>query len=166
MFVTISFWALAYGSALAFNEPAATASGDVIGRAGAGFGLSLVLVPVVFAVAAFASLREEAPTMVIAGMAVSVAVALPLLALGNPVAALISGYAAGAVVTLSRPEGMPLRNRILAAAAVAVVVHVGLVTVPAPTAWVAPALPFTAMGVADGLTRHVPGRRDTAEEPS
>lgn len=104
--------------------------------------------------------------MVVAGMALAVAVGLPLLSLGNPVAALISGYAAGAVVTLSRPEGMPLRNRVLAAAAVAVVVHVGMVTVPAPTAWMAPALPFTAMGVADGLTRHVPGRRDTAEETS
>ena len=160
--MTISFWALAYGSALAFTEPAADASNEVIGRAGAGFGLSLIMVPVVFAAAAFASLREDAPVMVIAGMALSVAVGLPLLVLQNPVAALISGYAAGAVVTLSRPEEMPLRNRVIAAAVVAVVVHLGMLTIPAPTAWIAPALPFTAMGIADALTDHRPDRRENA----
>ena len=156
MFVTISFWALAYGAALAFSESAAEPAGDVVARSGAGFGLSLIMVPVVFAAAAFTSRRENAPIMILAGMGLSLAVGLPALALRNPVAALITGYAAGAVVTLSRPAGMPLRNRIIAAAAVALLVHLGMVTLPAPTAWIAPALPFTAMGIADGLTRHQP----------
>lgn len=154
MFVTISFWALVYGSALAFTEGAV--SDEAIARSGAGFGLALVLVPVVFAAAAFASARVDAPVMVLAGMGVAVAVALPLLILRNPAAALITGYAAGAVVSLSRPDGWPLRNRWIAAGVVGIIVHAGLLLVPAATAWVAPALPFTAMGLADALTRHTP----------
>lgn len=160
MFVTISFWALAYGSVLAFTESGADVSSDVVGQAGAGFGLSLVMVPVVFAAAAFASLREDAPVMVLAGMGLAVAVGLPALALRNPLGALITGYAAGAVVSLSREEGQPLRNRIIAAGVVSLVVHLGLIAVPAPTAWIAPALPFTAMGIADALTRHQSNRDD------
>lgn len=161
MFVTISFWALIYGSALAFSDGAEVAD-EVIARAGAGFGLALVLVPAVFAAAAFASSRIDAPVMVLAGMGISLAVGLPLLILRNPAAALITGYAAGAVVTLSRPDGWPLRNRWIAAAVVGVVAHLGLLFLPAPTAWVAPALPFTAMGLADALTRHEPGQRAAA----
>ncbi len=165
MFVTISFWALVYGSALAFSDGAAV-SDEVISRAGAGFGLSLVLVPVVFAAAAFASARVDAPVMVLAGMGVSLAVGLPLLILRNPAAALVTGYAAGAVVTLSRPDGWPLRNRWIAAGGVGVVAHLGLVFLPAATAWVAPALPFTAMGLADALTRYVPTPRQEPADPA
>lgn len=150
--MTISFWALAFGAAVAFTEPAATAGTEAMGRAGAGFGLSLVMVPAVFAAAAFMSGREDAPIMVLAGMGLALAVGLPALVLGNPIAALITGYAAGAVVTLSRPAGWPLRNRAIAAAGVGVLVHLGMLVLPAPTAWIAPALPFTAMGLADALT--------------
>lgn len=164
MFVTISFWALAYGAAVAFTESAADPASDVIAQAGAGFGLSLLMVPAVFAAAAFASTRQDAPIMVLAGMGLALAVGLPLLVLRNPIAALISGYAAGAVVTLSRPDGMPLRNRIIAAVVVTVVVHLGLLALPAPTAWIAPALPFTAMGIADALTRPAASKDADAQE--
>ena len=156
--MTISFWALVYGSAISFSE-SAEATPELVGRAGAAFGLSLVLVPAVFAAAAFASSRVDAPVMVLAGMGLMLAIGLPLLALGNPAAALISGYAAGAVVTVSRPDGWPLRNRVVGAVAVAVVAHVGLLFLPGPTAWLAPAMPFTAIGLADGFTR---GPRDDA----
>lgn len=149
--MTISFWALIYGSALAFTD--GEQNTEALGQAGAGFGLALVLVPVVFAAAAFISLRIDAPIMVLAGMGVALGVGLPLLVLRNPAAALITGYAAGAVVTLSRPDRHPLRNRWIAAGIVGVLVHVGLVLLPAPTAWIAPALPFTAMGIADLFTR-------------
>ena len=153
MFVTVSFWAMAYGAALAFSESDGALGTDALAQSGAGFGLSLLLVPVVFATAAFASLREDAPIMTLAGMGVAMAIGLPLLILRNPVAALISGYAAGAVITVSRPPKQPLRNRWIAAGVVALLVHVGLLVLPAPTAWIAPALPFTAIGLADAFTR-------------
>lgn len=153
MFVTISFWAMMFGAALAASESGGELSADALGQSGAGFGLSLLLVPVVFASAAFVSLREDAPIMTLAGMGVAIGVGLPLLILENPVAALISGYAAGAVVALSRPAKQPLRNRWIAAAVVALLVHAGFeVGLEAPTAWIAPALPFTAMGIADLFT--------------
>ena len=164
MFVTISFWALVYGSALAFSD--GSGSDEVIARAGAGFGLSLVLVPAAFAAAAFLSARVDAPVMVLAGMGLALAVGLPLLILRNPAAALITGYAAGAVVTLSRPDGWPLRNRWIAAGGVGVIAHVGLLVVPAATAWVAPALPFMAMGLADSLTTHDPSPRGEPVDPA
>lgn len=163
MFVTVSFWALAYGVAISFNE---TADTELVTRAGGAFGLSLILVPAVFASAAFLSRRVDAPVMVLAGMGVFLGVGLLSLVLRNPVAALVTGYAAGAVVSLSREEGTSLRNRWIAAAVVGVVVHVGFVVIPAPTAWIAPALPFTAMGIADAMTRRDPDASRTVEGSS
>ncbi len=149
MFVTISFWALVYGGAI---SNVSEVDADLVGRAGSAYGLALILVPAVFASAAFLSRRTDAPIMVLAGMGVFLGVGLLALVLGNPAAALITGYAAGGVVSLSRDDGLPLRNRWIAAAAVGVVVHAGFVVLAAPTAWLAPALPFTAMGLADALT--------------
>lgn len=149
-----------YGLAVAFTgeTPAGAIGGvDTVEVAGGGIALSLLLVPAVFAVATFSSARENAPIWTLAGMGLLVAVGTPLLAIPppNPAAGLIAGYAAGAVVTLSRPAGFPLRPRIIAAAVVVVVAFVGLAVVPAPTAWLAPALPFTAMGIADLFTEPV-----------
>lgn len=163
MFVTVSFWALMYGVAISFNE---TADTELVTRAGGAFGLSLILVPAVFASAAFLSRRVDAPVMVLAGMGVFLAVGLLSLVLRDPAAALITGYAAGAVVSLSREEGTPLRNRWIAAAGVGIFVHAGLAVLPAPTAWIAPALPFTAMGIADAMTRPDPDAGEVVEGSS
>ena len=111
MFVTISFWALIYGSALAFSDGAEVAD-EVIARAGAGFGLALVLVPAVFAAAAFASSRIDAPVMVLAGMGISLAVGLPLLILRNPAAATTQHDKS--VSSVSLDQGAPRHLRIIA----------------------------------------------------
>lgn len=123
-------------------------------QATSALGLSLILVPAVFATAAFVSARDDAPIGTLAGMGVFVALGAILLVLPppNPLAALIAGYTGGAVVTLSRPQGMSRRNRWIATGVVVVVVFVGFLTVPAAIAWLAPAMPFTAMGIADAYT--------------
>jgi hypothetical protein len=162
--VTVSFWALAYGAAISFTE--ASVDTELVTRAGGAFGLSLILVPMAFAAAAFVSRRDDAPLMVLAGMGLFLVVGLPVLVLRNPVGALITGYAAGAVVSLAREEGTGLRHRAVAAAIVGVVVHLGFLAVPAPTAWLAPALPFTAMGIADGFTASRRGQAGTDAPPN
>jgi hypothetical protein len=149
--VTISFWSLAYG--LAVGEAGTPAgSGDATTVSVAAVALGIALVPFVFLIATFVSKRVDAPLMVLAGMGLAIAVSLPLLAFRNPLASLIAGYAAGAVFTLSRPAGTSWRNRAFAAAGVAAFAVAGMEVAFIATAWLAPAMPFTAMGLADLFT--------------
>jgi hypothetical protein len=152
--VTFAFWGLAYGNAVL--EVGATPSGSAenvesIGLLAIGFGLSSV--PLAFLLAGLVSRRPDWPIWTLAAMGLALAVGLPLLALGNPLGSLLAGCAAGAVVSVDRPEGTDWHYRAIAAAIVAVVAVGGmLVPVLFPlVAAVGPAMPFTAMGLADAL---------------
>lgn len=74
-----------------------------------------------------------------------------MLIFGNPAAALLAGFAAGAVVSLSRPPELDWRYRAVAAATVSLLVIAGLGTTATfiPVAIIGPALPFSAVGLSD-----------------
>ena len=142
-----------YGLGEAFTADAATVDAEAVAQAGAGIGLALLLVPAVYATAGLASSHPEWHVMTLGGMGLFVAVGALLLVVPptNPLAAMIGGYGAGAVVTLSRPPGTGFRHRAIGVAVGTAVVFVGFLVVPAAIAWLAPALPFTAVGIADLL---------------
>ncbi len=123
--------------------------GDPLATAGAALSLSLVLVPLAFVVAARMSRRVDWPIGVLIAMGVTLAAGLPLLILRDPLGVLIAGYAAGAVSSLSRPEGTTWHRRGIAAIVVAVVVLAGNRFLPLVSLVFAPALPFTVMGLVD-----------------
>lgn len=158
-FVTVGFWAMAYGLAAGAAGTPANPGQDTTMIAAAGVSLAVLLIPAAMAAAAFISRRPDAPVAVLAGMGLSIAVGLPLLWFRNPLAALIAGCAAGAVVTLRRPEGTTWHPRAIAAAMVAVVVLVGMAVLFVPTTLLAPALPFSAVGICDLVTARTPGPR-------
>jgi hypothetical protein len=87
--------------------------------------------------------------MVFYGMGLALAGGLPLLFFRNPLASLIAGYAAAAVITVSLPEGVTWHYRAVAAAGVALFTLGGMMVAFVPTAVVAPGLPFLATGLAD-----------------
>lgn len=140
---------MAYGLAVGAAGTPADPDRDTTMIAAAGVALAVVLMPAGFAAAAFISRRPDAPIGVLYGMGLALGIGLPLLWFGNPLAALIAGYAAGAVVTVAPPEGATWHNRAIAAAAVVLIALVGMATVFVPTAVIAPGLPFTAVGLAD-----------------
>lgn len=141
---------MAFGATVAIQgAPDGGSVEQQVELAGAGIGLSLLVVPVAFLAAAWVSRKEDWPLWTAAAMGLSLLVGLPLMAFGDPLAALLSGFAAGAVVALSRPEGTSWRPRAVAAAVVAVLALLGGRSVFIVFALVGPALPFTAMGLVD-----------------
>lgn len=140
---------MAYGLAVAVAGTPAAPDSDGSSVATASVGLSLLMMPAAFVSAAFISRRNDAPLAVLAAMGLALAVGLPLLVFGNPIAALIAGYAAGAVVTMHLPEGITWHYRAIAAAVVTVVSLAGMTVAFLATATIAAALPFTATAVAD-----------------
>jgi hypothetical protein len=140
---------MAYGLAVAAAGTPAdpAASGTMI--AAAGVGLAVLLIPFALATVTLVSRRPDWPLAVLYGMGLSLVVGLPLLMFRNPLASLIAGYAAAAVVTVSLPDGVTWHNRAIAAAIVALVTLGGMMVAFVPTAVVAPGLPFLATGLAD-----------------
>ncbi|MEE8600411.1 hypothetical protein [Euzebya tangerina] len=151
-FVTVSFWAMAYGLAVASAGTPADPGADGASIATAGVALSVALMPLGFGVTAWVSKRPDWPIAVLSAMGLALAVGLPTLIFRNPLASLMAGYAAGAVVALARPLGTTWHNRAIAAAIATTVVLIGMSMLFLPTAIIAPALPFTAMGLADLFT--------------
>lgn len=151
----------AYGLAvLTSGLPNGGAEEEQVGTGLLALAVGLSLVPAAMAVAAFVSRREDPFIGVLAGMGLAVAVGLPTLVFRNPVASLIIGYAAGAVVAVSRPYGTRWYARGVAAAIVAVIAVVGMSVAFAPTAVIAPALPFTAAGMGDLFAKRDPWSED------
>lgn len=152
--VTISFWALAYGTAvLSAGETVAGSTENTESTGVLAIGLALSSVPFAFLLAAWTSRREDWPIGTLAAMGMALVVGLPLLIWRNPLAALLAGFAAGAVVSLARPEGTTWHYRAIAAAIVAVIAIAGMSidVLFLPVAALGPALPFSAMGAADAL---------------
>jgi hypothetical protein len=140
---------MAYGLAVAAAGTRADPSADGTMTAAYGVGLSVLLIPFALITVALISRREDWPLMVFYGMGLALAVGLPLLIFRNPLLSLVAGYAAGAVISVSLPAGVTWHNRAIAAAVVTLVTLGGMMVAFTPTAVIAPALPFTAVGVAD-----------------
>lgn len=162
--VTVAFWLLAFGAAVAGAGQTPTGRVDN-GTLSSGFvGLSLLVSPLAFVLAATLSRRRDWPLWVAAAMGLSVAVGLPLLVFGNPLSAMLSGFAAGAVVSVAYVDGLGWHHRAIAAAVVSLIALAGMSVsfLFVPLAIVGPALPFTAVAVSDMLAQR---RVDVDAEP-
>ncbi|MBY5160906.1 hypothetical protein [Salsipaludibacter albus] len=157
----VSFWTTAYGlTVLTSGLPNGGGEEQQVSTGLLALAVGLSLVPAAMAAAAFVSRRDDPFIGVLAGMGLAVAVGLPTLLFRNPVASLIVGYSAGAVVAVSRPSGTSWHARAVAAAVVSVIAVVGMSVAFVPTAVIAPALPFTAAGVGDLFAKRDPWAED------
>lgn len=139
----ISYWSIVLAFAMRSTE-----AGDPFGP----FALGLALVPFVYLVLAFVSVHQKAPGAVLSGMALALVVGATLLFLaGNPVVAVVAGYASGGVVALRPEPGVLLRRRAGGAAMATLLVWLLLVVAEPVAIFFAPAIPLTAVGIADGV---------------
>jgi hypothetical protein len=130
------------------------ASEDRAGAPSAGpliaFGLSLV--PFVFLALAVLSDHPRTPGAVVKAMLLAIAVGVPVSALAaDAVTGLIAGVGAGGIVALRADPDQGWKPRAIAVALAAVYVFFLLRTSSDVALVVAPALPFTGIGVADHL---------------
>jgi hypothetical protein len=124
------------------------------------FGLALV--PFVFVVLAFLSEHPRAPGAVLRAMALALLVGIPVSALAaDAVTGLVAGIGAGGIVALRADLAHDWKPRALAVLIVTAFVFVTLRTVSPVALLLAPALPFTAVGVADHLSER---RRENLAE--
>lgn len=142
---------MAYGTTVLGAGTTPSGTGDATSIGLVGIGMSISLMPIAFVVAGMVSRKPDWYIWVLAAMGLAIAVGLPLMYFRNPLAALLAGFSAGAVVALDRPEGTDWHARAIAAFLVAVVVVLGMQVQPLffVLAAIGPALPFTAIGVAD-----------------
>jgi hypothetical protein len=147
-------WGLLAGLvSLASENPKAPAPAPFIA-----FGL--MLVPFAFLVLAFVSENPRAAGAVVKALTLFLLVGIPVSALAaDAVTGLVAAVGAGGVVALRADEGHSMKARALAVFAVTVYVFVLLRTVGDLALLLAPALPFTSVGVADHLSERRAERR-------
>lgn len=140
---TVSYWAVVLAFATAEREGATEPSLGALA-----FGLAIT--PLVFVTLAAASGHPSVTVGALAGMGLFLLVA-PLLALFvDPVTGMVAGFGAGAVVAMRREQVHGLRPRAVAVVIGLVAVVVGLFVFPPVAVAFGPAVPFVAVGAADG----------------
>jgi hypothetical protein len=136
----------------------AAATGPGGPDAGPLIAFGLALVPFVFVVLAFLSEHPRAPGAVLRAMGVAVLVGVPVEAVArDAVTGLVAGVGAGGITALRAELTHDWKARALAVLAVSAFVYLLLRTATAPALLLAPALPFTAIGVADHLVERQAG---------
>jgi len=141
------YWSLLIGVV----SVASTKSGGVASP-GLWIAFGLMLLPFVFVALAFASGHPHAPGAVAKAMALAVVVGVPVSALSaDAVTGFVAGVGAGGIVALRSDVDRPWRARILAVFVVTLWAYVTVRVVPEAALLLAPALPFTSVGVADHL---------------
>lgn len=142
-----AYWAIVAGMVSAASDEAdAPAAAPFIA-----FGLAVI--PFVFVVLAFLSEHPRAPGASAKAMVVSLLVGIPVSALAqDAVTGLIAGAGAGGLVALRMDLAHTLRYRVIAVLAVSLYCFILLRTVSEVALLIGPALPFSALGVADHLS--------------
>jgi hypothetical protein len=140
LIATISYWAVI----LSFS--ALEEAGAAVG--GGAFALGLALVPFAFSALGFISGNRRAPMAVLSAMFLFLLVGTPVFIFSR-VLGLVIGFGAGAVVTLRREQHHRLRTRSLAVALSAVLILLLALLFPPLAITIAPAAPFTAVGLAN-----------------
>lgn len=150
-----AFWSVLAGVvAVSSDDPQAPAPGPLIA-----FGLALV--PFVFVVLAFLSEHPRAPGAVVRAMALSLLVGIPISAIApDAVTGFVAGIGAGGIAALRADPVHSWRARAAAVSGVTLFVFL-LVMVSDVALLLAPALPFTSIGVADHLVERRGERRET-----
>ena len=99
-------------------------------------------------------------------MALAVVVGVPVSALSaDAVTGFVAGVGAGGIVALRSDVDRPWRARILAVSAVTLWAYFTVRVVPEAALLIAPALPFTSVGVADHLLELRRERRAAPQPP-
>jgi hypothetical protein len=149
-----AFWSVLAGVVAAgSDDPRAPAPAPLIA-----FGLALV--PFVFVVLAFLSEHPRAPGAVVRAMVLSLLVGIPISAVApDAVTGFVAGLGAGGIAALRAEPIHSWKPRAAAVAVVTLFVFL-LVMVSDVALLVAPALPFTSMGVADQIVER---RRERLE---
>jgi hypothetical protein len=142
-----AYWSIVAGMvAAASDEADAPAAAPFIA-----FGLALI--PFVFVVLAFLSEHPRAPGAAVKAMILSLLVGIPVSALAqDAVTGLIAGAGAGGIAALRMDLVHILRYRVVAVVGVTLYCFLLLRTVSEVALLIGPALPFTALGIADHLS--------------
>jgi hypothetical protein len=142
-----AYWSILVGLVSAASEETdAPAAGPFIA-----FGLALI--PFVFIALAFLSEHPRAAGAVVRAMVLTVVVGVPVSALAaDGVTGLVAGIGAGGIVALRVDQDESWKARALAVAATAAYVYLSVRVAGDVVLIVAPALPFSAIGVADHLS--------------
>lgn len=150
-----AFWSVLAGVvAVGSDDPRAPAPAPLIA-----FGLALV--PFVFMVLAFLSEHPRAPGAVVRAMVLSLLVGIPVSAAApDAVTGFVAGLGAGGIAALRADPVHSWKARAAAVAVVTVFVFL-LVMVSDVALLLAPALPFTSIGVADQLVERRIARGDS-----
>jgi hypothetical protein len=150
-----AYWSIVAGIvAVDSDDPQAPPGGPFIA-----FGLALI--PFVFVVLAFLSQHPGAPGAVLRAMGLSLLVGIPISAVApDAVTGFVAGLGAGGVAALRAEPFHRWKARAVAVAAVSSFAFL-LVLVSDMALLIAPALPFTSIGVADHLTER---RRERGAE--
>ena len=143
--VAPAFWSVLAGVvAVGSDDPRAPAPAPLIA-----FGLALV--PFVFIVLAFLSEHPRAPGAVVRAMVLSLLVGIPISALApDAVTGFVAGLGAGGIAALRADPIHSWKARAAAVTVVTLFVFL-LVMVSDVALLLAPALPFTSIGVADQI---------------
>jgi hypothetical protein len=150
-----AFWSVLAGVvAVGSDDPRAPAPAPLIA-----FGLALV--PFVFIVLAFLSEHPRAPGAVVRAMVLSLLVGIPISAVApDAVTGFVAGLGAGGIAALRADPIHSWKARAVAVAVVTLFVFL-LVMVSDVALLLAPALPFTSLGVADQIVERRRERPET-----
>lgn len=141
-----SFWAVLAGIV------SATSDGNQGPSAGPLFAFGFVLIPFVFVALAFLSEHPHAPGAAVKAMVLAIVVGIPISAAADAVTGLVAGLGAGGVSALRADANHNWRARALAVLTVSAAVFFLLRAAGQAVLLLAPALPFTSIGVADHLS--------------
>jgi hypothetical protein len=126
------------------------------------FGLAVI--PFVFVVLAFVSAHPRAPGAVLRAMVLALLVGIPVYALsGDAVTWVVAGVGAGGIPALRADLAHNWKSRALAVIAASAFVFVLLRIAPAVGLLLAPALPLTAIGLADHVSERRQERRSEGQ---
>ena len=150
-----AYWALLAGLvAVASEEAGAPPGGPLIA-----FGLSVI--PFVFIVLAFFSEHPRWPGAVVRAMLLALLIGIPVSALAqDAVTGFVAGIGAGGIAALRADLAHSWRTRALAILTVTAFAFLAVRSIDAAALLLAPALPFTALGVADHISERAEGAAD------
>ncbi len=142
-----AFWSILIGVVAVASDEEVEAP-----PAGPFIAFGLALIPFVFIALAFLSQHPRAPGAAVRAMVLSLLVGIPVSALATDVVTgLVAGVGAGGAAALRSDVRHDWRIRAVAVAIASLYVFVMVRSAPGVALLVSPALPFTALGVADHL---------------
>lgn len=143
-----SYWSVLVGVVAVASE-----EGEGAPLAGPYIAFGLALVPFVFIVLAFLSEHPRPPAAVLKAMGLALVVGIPVSALAaDAVTGFVAGAGAGGMAAMRADVRNSFKARALAVLAVSAYVFILVRVAGEITLLLAPALPFTAIGVADHLS--------------